>query len=543
MNSLKQLAAIWSRLEAGQRITLVLVGIGFVVAAGVLSWGASQPDYRLLARDLRPGQVAEIAGHLESSHVPYRVTDSETAIMVPAKDLYRLRNDLAERSMLGDGAKGFEILAQNRMWDTTFNEHKTYDRAVAGELERSFRELPGVRGARVIIDRPSPSPFVGDESGRPKASIKLDMASSMRLSERQIAGIIHLTSGAVANLTPDHVQVMDSSGLLTPATDDRGAGAANTALDAEIAREMHLTRKAQELLDATLGPGRSKVKVSVKLDFTRRTAESTDPTKSVALRENTTTTDEKTPVFSNQGVAGTASNVEGERPAATGAPVVSTKTSEKTENQYVVGNRKVVQEDEVGRILGMSVSILLDQKVSQVAKLDDKGQPTKEMTEKREDYSEAEKRRFQELVLGAIGFNAAKGIQATENAATAESRFSVAVQSMELYREPATVVAASAGPLPQQWLDYGGYALAAVVALVLLVVARGQLKRSHLAFQQAETRARAAADAGRPAGRRDGGSGDDAVARRQELKERIRRSVQEDPTAAASVLRKWLGEA
>ena len=33
------------------------------------------------------------------------------------------------------------------MGDSSFKEQKTYDRALAGELERSFRELPGVKSA------------------------------------------------------------------------------------------------------------------------------------------------------------------------------------------------------------------------------------------------------------------------------------------------------------------------------------------------------------------------------------------------------------
>ena len=49
-----------------------------------------------------------------------------------------------------------------------------------------------------------------------------------------------------------------------------------------MAREAYLTRKAQDLLDIIVGPGESIVKVAVKLDFTKRTEASTDPTKQVA---------------------------------------------------------------------------------------------------------------------------------------------------------------------------------------------------------------------------------------------------------------------
>src|ERR1043165_8444126 len=253
----QQLRAIWGRLEAPQRATIVLVMLGANGGVLGLRYPASRPDSRMLVSDLGKGQVAEIVAYLNSNNVVYQLADRDTTIVVPGKDLYRLRNELAERELLSDGSKGFEILAKGNMWDSTFTEHKTYDRAVPGELERSFRELSGVRSARVLIDRPQPSPFLGDDSAKPKASIKLDMAQGKRLTDRQVAGVLRLTAGAIAGLQPERVEIMDNHGLLTPASPDSSAMMAHNPLEAESARDTYLTRKAQEQLDAVLGGGRS----------------------------------------------------------------------------------------------------------------------------------------------------------------------------------------------------------------------------------------------------------------------------------------------
>ncbi len=547
----QQLATIWGRLEIPQRATIVLVGLAFLGAVVALWYGATRPDYRMLAQGLDKAHIAEIAAYLDSTHISYQVADRETTILVPSKELYRLRNELAERDMLGDGSKGFELLAKSNMWDTTFTEHKNYDRAVAGELERSFRELPGVRSARVLIDRPQPSPFIDADEGKPKASIKLDMKPGTRLSDRQVAGILHLTAGAIAGLGPERVEIMDNGGLLTPAAANSGAQLAQTTLEAEAARETYLTRKAQDLLDATLGPGRSSVKVSVKLDFTKRSSTTTDPTTKVLTRENTRTSDEKTPAGGNGGVAGTAPNVEGESRPAGAVAQLATKTSEETRNEYTVGSSHTVQEDEVGKVRGMTVSILLDQKITKGPKLDDKGQPTKDVVEKHEDYSEVEKKRFQDLVLGAIGFNAAKGSQgAGETPAMIESRFSVAVQSMAMWHEPVEMVAASAIPLGLggSMLDYIGYGLVGVVALGMMFIARGQLKRSHVAWTQAEERGRREAEEAEKRRQVDSKKETPDTAadlerhRRTLLRDQIKKMVSEDPTSAAQIMRKWLYE-
>ena len=550
----QQLMNIWSRLEIAQKATIVLAGLGFLVLIASLSYTASQPDYRLLAKGLSKSQVAEIVANLESNHIPYKVADNESAVMVPSQYLYKTRNELAQQDLLGDGSRGFEILGKSSsMWESTFSEHKTYDRAVGGELERSFRELPGVRSARVLIDRPQPSPFAGDEEAKPKASIKLDMSPGMRLSERQIAGVIHLTAGAIAGLSPDRVEVMDSSGLLTPKAADSTAMLAQTTLEAETARERYLTRKAQDQLDTVLGPGRSQVQVSVKLDFTKRTESSSDPGKRELLEEHTNSSDEKNETANAGGVAGTAPNAEGEARPAASEPLKGSKTREEANNKYVVGKKTVTQEDEVGRIKGMNVSILLPFRQTQKPKLDDKGKPTKEMETVSEEFTQAEKDRFKELVLNTIGFNSAKDIAAKlENAANLDNRFTSSVQSMELYKSPESEVAAAAVSLPLTaipWFDAAGYGVAGLVALSILFVARGQLKRSHLAWKEAEERARTAMEAEQkknappePVETEEDRERVVLKQRRNELRDQIKKKIIEDPAAAAQIVRKWLYE-
>ncbi len=550
----QQLMQIWSRLEVAQKATIVLASLGAVALVVVLSYGASQPSYQLLARDLTKAKSAEIATYLDQAGVPNKVVDNESAVLVPSQYIHRMRNELAQKDMLGEAGKGFELLDKSGFMESTFREHHTYDRAVAGELERSFREIPGVKSARVIIDRPAPSPFVADDEGKPRASIKLDVTKGSRLNDRQIAGIIALTAGAISGLDHNRVEIMDNNGLLTPKAADSTAAMANTTLEAEVAREAHLTRKAQEQLDAILGPGRGQVKVSVKLDFAKRSESSLDPTKSLAMNEKTTTSDKKTPVGGSGGVSGTAPNAENEGRPAASSPQLASETTEDAQTSYFVGQKKVTLEDEVGRIRGMSVSILLPFKSAEVDELDAKGKPTGKKVQSRVAYPLEEQKRFESIVLNAIGFDAAKDIVAkVEGAPTLGGRFSSTVQSMDLYQAPSETVAQAAVSLPialpgglGDWISYG---LVGLVAIVLLVVARGQLKRSHAAWAAAEAKSNEASSADQ-AKRKSAEPEVDpdeemkavVKSRRNELKDNIKKAVVEDPNTAAQIVKRWLYE-
>ena len=126
------------------------------------------------------------------------------------------------------------------------------------------------------------------------------------------------------------------------------------------------------------------------------------------------------------------------------------------------------------------------------------------------------------------------------------------VERIEPTEEP--VVQAGVALLGTQikWLDFAGYGLVAMVALGFLMVARGQLKRSHKAWSEAEARGRAQVEA--EASRRksletEGDTEENnevedqkSRSRRQELKDKIRKQVTDDPNTAAQVVRKWLYE-
>lgn len=549
---LNQIRTLWSRLETPQRASIALILVVFVVFIGGVFWSAAQPDYRALIQNADRATVVEIAAMLEDENVQYRITDNEHSILVPSKDYYRLRNTLSQNDMLSEAGTGFELLDETGFADSTFKEQKNYDRAIAGELERSFLELPGVKGARVIVVRPEPSPFLQDDR-QSTASVFLDMKSGRNLNDKQVMGIVRLTASSVEGLASQRVEVVDSTGPLTRWDRDEGVSMASTALEAATAREQHLTRKGQAMLDKVLGPGRGVVTVAVDLDFTERQRQTVqvDRENSTVLSERTRTTDETTPIFPPGGVAGTQPNVEGQPVAGAPQSEPATTNTEENQREYAVGEVKTTTKEELGRIRGMNVSILLDHKVEVVAKQDENGDPVVDengqpvMEEQHQAYSDAERERFKEMVLNAIGFYAYKGTApAAADEVPIEERFQASVTSMKVYSPDTGEITQEAGLIPDADLlqQVGKYAVAVVVALGLLMVARGQLKRSQQAWES-EKRKRDEAEAeARQKQEAQESSPEAVMAKRLELKDAVRKQILDAPDSAAKVLRSWIYE-
>ena len=307
-------------------------------------------------------------------------------------------------------------------------------------------------------------------------------------------GVVRLTARSIEGLAKEKVEVVDNSGPLTRWDREEGAMMASSALEAASVREKYLIQKGQAMLDKVLGPGRGVVTVALDLDFTQRSQHSVQVSKdnSTVLRESTITDDERTPVFPPGGVAGTQPNVEGQ-PGRTNAPTQpATKAGEQVERDFAVGEVKTVTKDEMGRIRGMNVSILLDHKVTVVpqtdeageAVLDEDGQPVTE--EQSVAFDAAESASFEEMVLNAIGFYAYKGAAAKVSDATPlDDRFKSSVTSMKVYVPTAQETIQEAGmlPAPEMLKEIGQYVIAGIVAIGLLLIARGQLKRSHAVWE------------------------------------------------------------
>ena len=426
-------------------------------------------------------------------------------------------------------------------------EQKKYDRAISGELERSFREIDGDETARVIIVRAMPSPFLSEQN-QSSASVKLKMRSGARLNDRQVAGVVRLTAGAVEGLQADRVEVVDDRGPLTNNEDEPGTMLANTVFEAERQRELYLRKKAQLILDRILGPGRSMVNVAVDLDFTERSEAATmvDNNNRVAVSEKTTSSEEQTPVpVSN--FAGTASNID-DPDLQTGVKSdPATKTSDDSATQYHVGQTVTKVREDIGHIRGMTVSIVLDykpleKKVEKPAAEGEEAAATETVLE-RVPFTDAEKEQIQKSVLNAIGYYAALDFQKTNNKAMGLDRFSVSTECIDMKPIPTDeVVEPESGLLVMDdaMLTYIRYGVAALVALALLFVARGQMKRSHEAWRIQKQEMEANQEQEAAARAQEENSAERQLERRLAFKEGIRQQIQSNPGAAAEVLKAWM---
>ncbi len=420
------------------------------LAIGVVNW-ASTPSYEPVYGAMSPADNATAINVLQTSGIKYRMEPGTGLLEVPYDDVLQARMALASEGFPRNGGGiGFESLyEEQQMGLSSFMEQARYHRAVEAELARTISAMDSVSGARVHLAIAKQSAFMR-RGNEPSASVMVSLLPGVRLSERQLSGIIHLVASSIPNLDSDRVSVVDQAGkLLSSQGEDSDFG--YTAEQFRLAQQFEnsLNDRIMAILEPILGVGAVRAQVTADMDFTRveSTNEIYDPT--TVLRSEQTTQD-----ITNRGLGGgqapgalvaqppqQGALAVNQDPAAPVGNIPDRESTKETRNYEV--NKTISHTRRVpGTIQKLSVAVVVDYV------LDDNGD--------RIALDQARIDQITALVREAIGFSAERG----DTVQIINSPF-IAPDPIEPIPEP--------GIFEQAWVWEVGRGLLAALAVLALI--------------------------------------------------------------------------
>ena len=444
----------FSRQPAVRQLAL-LVGLAASVAlaVGLVQW-ASAPGMKPLFTQLAPADTNIVISTLESNGIEYEINAGGTVVAVPQGDLDRARLLLASEGLpKGDGI-GFESLYQEQeLGLSSFMEQARYHRALEAELARTMAALDSVRSARVHLAIAKESPFLR-KGNAPAASVMLNIYPGRVLSDRQLAGIVHLVSSSVPNLDASQVSVVDQAGkLLSDQGDDDVMGSSKDQFRLTQQLEQEYSDRIVMILEPILGAGSVRAQVNADMDFTRieRTSEVYAP-ETVVRSEQLSEEVANTP--QDGGVPGALVNEppldpavqqqpEGEQQLAQQQPA---RTSTSSTRNYEMDKTISHIQETPGSLRRLSVAVLLDY----TENVGEDGQVTRAPLE------QAQLDEIRTLVSEAIGFSADRGD-------------TLSIMNAEFMRPPAPEPLPEPGFFENDWVWQAGKGLLALSVLLALV--------------------------------------------------------------------------
>jgi flagellar M-ring protein FliF len=382
----------------------VLLGVGAGSAALVLAMAinlGAQP-MGLLYSNLDLREAGSITQALDQGGIKYEVKGDGSTIMVQRDKVASTRLMLAGKGLPTSSSVGYEIFdTQNSLGQTDFVQQLDMKRATEGELARTIRSLDGVTFARVHLVLPEHQLFQ-DNTEDPSASVTIGVGARDPSSD-QVRAVQNLVAGAVPNLKPERVAVIDQHGKTLSAMGEGGL-AGSAADDAKTAIENSIRDRVKNLVEGVVGPGKARVQVTADVDMNQVTTqeEKFDPDGQVIRSEQTNENSSK----ENQGAGGTATgasasaNVPGGAVTANNTDSGNESAGTESTTNYEISKTVRTEVQQPGTVKRLSVAVAVDG-VTQPGK-DGKPGPYSPR-------SADEMQRLDSLVKAAIGFSTDRG--------------------------------------------------------------------------------------------------------------------------------------
>ena len=513
------------------------------VAVSLLLWSQGANLSPLYPNGMADKDAAPVLDQLRQLGIAAKVMDSGV-ILVPAAQVAELRMKLSQAGLPKSSSTGFALMDNAKFGQSQLQERTQLQRALGDEIARSISQLSSVDSARVLLAIPAQNGFYREQQ-KPSASVVVTLKSGHTLDRQQIAGIVHLVSSAVADLSPKAVTVLDQNGTPLAGTQDGGQHSLDSQQLQYVQQvEQGYLRRLTDMLEPALGRDNLRASVTAEIDFTQQesTSEAYKPnqTGEATLRSQRSAESNNAAQATPTGVPGAASNQPPTQATAplTGAsaPLQAAQSGSagggaRKENvtNYEVDKTVSVKRNASGTIKRINAAVLVNHRSS----TDPKGKvntvpvPQDEMD------------KLTALVQESIGFNKERGDSVKVVSIPFRVEAVPKLEELPLWKQGwvLDLVRASAVPV----------ALACVALMLVFSVIRPALKQAVLPEPPA------------PPAALDGAAGDkpsaaalpapdaqaqlaleNAEAKSRKQLEDVRALTQSNPTAVANIMRDWV---
>ena len=257
----------WNGLSSNQRRNLVIAIVAVLAALSIVVWLVGRPNYVTVMTGLDNKSLGQVQTQLQTLKIPNEIQGD--SILVPSKDANTARVQLAMAGLPnGSGYIGYSGVKNSiAMTSDQFNL-QVLD-ALQQSLNATIQSIDGIEGAQVHIVMPATQVFVSSSAtDSAKASVFVQLAPGVQLSNAQVAGIQQLVAHSVKGLTTGNVTVVDQNGVtLSGASGQVGTLAGSSS---ELAMRQQMAQSEEQQLLSELSPivGAGNVTVVVHANVT-----------------------------------------------------------------------------------------------------------------------------------------------------------------------------------------------------------------------------------------------------------------------------------
>lgn len=267
----------WTSRSKKQKIVMIGSVVVVIAIAAIVTFFASKTTYVPLYKDLSTREIGQVKEALDSQGVTYQIAPGGTSILVPEEQVDSLLVQLASEGYPQTGSIDYSF-ANSSGFGMTDNEFNLLKKAATEtEIAKLFKNLEGVKDAKVMITVPEEGVFVTDVQGEATASIVLNTDPGYKFTEQQITTMYNLVSKSIPNLKTENIvisnQFSEYFDLNAATADGTSTTTAEGQLQMKKLVERDLQRQVQNMLGTLMGQDKVMVSVTTDIDFKKENRE------------------------------------------------------------------------------------------------------------------------------------------------------------------------------------------------------------------------------------------------------------------------------
>ncbi|WP_219836656.1 flagellar basal-body MS-ring/collar protein FliF [Paenibacillus sp. R14(2021)] len=367
-----KLAQYWNVMEKKQKIWLGASAAILILSIILLTFLFSRTNYEVAFRDLDSSDAAAVMAYLDSSKIPYKLSDAGQTIMVPTAEASRVKVEAGSQGIVRNGSIGFESFNDSSsMFGSTDREFDVkYRSALNGEIQRLLNGMQGVQKSNVLVNLPESTPFMTtEEKEQASASIMITFRPGYRPSQKEVDGYYNLVKTSIPNIKVDNVTISSPEGELMASSEVGGSAIGGDLIETHYQiqhkYENDLKQKIQSFLAPMVGMDNLVVNVSSSINFDKKKSDQqlvspleNNNNNGIVLSESSSNKTATDGAGGAGGVAGTGeTDVPGYQATAGSSGGTSEENSRTTNYDYNKSNIQIESGPYVIKDLSISIGV------------------------------------------------------------------------------------------------------------------------------------------------------------------------------------------
>ena len=259
----------WKKFNTKQKAMLISIAATIILALVILSVVVSRPVMVTLITCEDTAKAGEVKQLLDDNGVAYELSQDGLTFSVNREDNSTASILLGTNGIPSDGF-GIDDVFDGGFSSTESDKNKRYKLYLEERFADQLESLTNVESAYVTIDPPADDGTIIARNQETYATVLLKLNGEM--SDEQAAGLAKYIATEVGNKTTDSIVILDSSSnlLFSGGDSDSSMGTANTQFSLKAKVENQVRTKVKDILVGSGLYNHAEVSPEIDIDFDER---------------------------------------------------------------------------------------------------------------------------------------------------------------------------------------------------------------------------------------------------------------------------------